>query len=146
MSSVQWQITSASPGTWNVLGLRVEDTSSAEAAWPAFFTGMPAQWYPRMIEAAIGEVGAGSDAVGVIFPGDLDALDLMERPPIPPDSVEIYCHSFASVMLPRATFYAVLLALGEQLLERPGQPGDWYPALRTALQNLRAKISRDRPA
>lgn len=89
------------------------------------------------------EVGAGSDAVGVTFPGDVDEFDLTQRAPIPADAVEVYGQSFPAELLPRAVFYHVLLAVGEQLLERPGQSGEWYTALRTALEKLRTKISQD---
>jgi hypothetical protein len=143
MSSVQWRITVACPGEWHVAGLRVEDTASPQAVWPSFFNGLPMARYPDVIEAAVLEVGSGWNAVGVIFPSDLDEFDLTQRAPLPADSVEIYCQSFPEEVMPRATFYQVLLAFSEHLLERPGQPGEWYATLRAALQKLRAKIRQD---
>jgi hypothetical protein len=143
MVSVQWRISIARPGEWHVAGLRVEDTASPQAMWPAFFNGLSVSRYPEVVEAAVQEIGAGSNAVGVTFPSDLDEFDLLERAPIPADSVEIYCQSFPEEVLPRATFYQVLLAFSEHLLECPGQPSEWYAALRAALQKLRAKINQD---
>jgi hypothetical protein len=143
MVNVQWRISIARPGEWHVAGLRVEDTTSPQAMWPAFFNGLSVSRYPEVVEAAVQEIGAGSNAVGVTFPGDLDEFDLMERAPIPAGSVEIYCHSFTDEILPRVVFYQILLAFGSQLLERPGQSGEWYTALRVALQKLRTKISQD---
>jgi hypothetical protein len=140
---MQWRISIARPGEWHVAGLRVEDTASPQVMWPAFFNGLPVSRYPEVVEAVVQEIGAGSNAVGVTFPNDLDEFDLVERAPIPADSVEIYCQSFPEEVLPRATFYQVLLAFSEHLLECPGQPGEWYAALRAALQKLRAKINRD---
>ncbi|RPD49731.1 hypothetical protein DNI29_02720 [Hymenobacter sediminis] len=104
---------------------------------------MPAACYPEVIEAAVRGVGSGSNAVGVTFPGDLDEFDLTERSPIHADAVEIYCHSFPDEVLLRATFYHVLLAVGEQLLECHSQPAEWRTALRAALQKLRAKIDQE---
>jgi hypothetical protein len=143
MSSVQWRINVACPGEWHVVGLRVEDTASPQAVWPSFFNGLPMARYPDVIEAAVLEVGSGSNAVGVIFPGDLDEFDLTQRAPLPADSVEIYCYSFPEEVMPRATFNQVLLAVGEQLLEHSGQPGEWYAGLRGALYKLRTKIRQD---
>lgn len=144
MEQLQWRITAAHPGEGHVLGLKMEnEIASGEAAWPHFFVGIPAGRYPEVIEAAVQEVGVGSNAVGVTFPGDLDEFDLTERAAIPADSVEIHCQSFTDEILPRVVFYQVLLAFGSQLLERPGQSGEWYTALRVALQKLRTKISRD---
>ncbi|UOQ53534.1 hypothetical protein [Hymenobacter cellulosivorans] len=143
MTQLLWRISAAPPGTWDVLGLRVESTFSAEAGWPAFFNGIPAGWYPTVIEAAVQEVGAASNAVGVSFPGDLDAFDLTQRPPIPADAVEIYCHSLPVESLPRVVFYQILLAFGSRLAECPGQPPEWYLAMHTALQKLRRKLGRE---
>ena len=50
---------------------------------------------------------------------------------------------FDEDILPRATFYAVLYAFAERLLERPGQPAAWYEAMRAALAKLQAKIAAD---
>ena len=140
MVGQHWRIAAARPGERHIGGLRVEDTASPQAMWPAFFNGLPLARYPEVVEASVQEVGSGLNAVGVTFPSDLDEFDLAQREPIPADSVEIYCQSFPEEVMPRTVFYQVLLALGEQLVQRPGQPGEWYTASRAALQKLRAKM------
>ncbi|MGI4735158.1 MAG: hypothetical protein ACRYG7_08265 [Janthinobacterium lividum] len=143
MHPVQWTITSARPGQGGVLGLRVEDAHGSDAPWPYFFTGIAAHRYPQAIEAVTAEVGVGGEATGVTFPGDLDEGDLQERAAIPADEVEVYLHQGGSTQLPRTTFYAILQAFAERLLEQPGQPLAWYEALRNALSKLQAKQAID---
>ncbi|WP_046245342.1 hypothetical protein [Hymenobacter terrenus] len=113
--------------------------------WPDFFTGIRLNKYPRVIEAVAGEVGAHDELAGVNFPAGLAQLD-PTAPPIPADSVEIYVHGGEDEVLPRSTFYAILLAFAERLVERPGQPAEWYTAMHEALDKLRAKIAADTAA
>lgn len=116
-----------------------------EASWPHFFAGVRLRHYPEVIEAVAQEIGAGDEAVGVTFPGDLDEFDRLSVA-IPENGVKVYVLGFDDSILPRATFYTVLLAFAERLLMRPGQPADWYKAMQTALDKLRAKMRADASA
>ncbi len=73
----------------------------------------------------------------------MDEADIEERGPLAADAVELYHHYMGSIVMPRATFYAMLRAFGERLADRPGQPETWYAALRAALDKLRAKMAAD---
>lgn len=140
--STDWQIVDT---TANRTYGQVVITSDQRAAWPHFFTGIRLEKYPRVIDAVANETGAAGEVVGVNFPADLIDLDA-SAPPIPADAVEVYVSKYEDEVLPRATFYAVLLAFAERLLERPGQPSDWYAAMRTALDKLRTKMAADEAA
>ncbi|MBO2011056.1 hypothetical protein [Hymenobacter negativus] len=88
----------------------------------------------------------GFNAVGVTFPNDLDEWGLLERAALPLDSVEIYHHDFGYTTIFRAAFYTILLAFAERLVARPGQAVEWYTAMHTALDKLRAKMADDAAA
>lgn len=143
MQSISWDIVPVQGAEVGVLGLRVEDTREADAPWPLYFTGINAVQYPTVIEAAVQEVGSAGEYTGVNFPGDLDEGDIAERGPLPSGTVEVYHHNFGQTIMPRNAFYAVLLAFGEQLVGRPGQPQAWYTAMQTALGKLRIKMAAD---
>lgn len=112
------------------------------ASWPDFFTGVNLTKYPAIIETVACEIGVHDELVGVNFPAGLAQLDPTATP-IPADTVEVYVYGGEDEILPRATFYAVLLAFAERLMARPGQPADWYVALGTALDRLRVKMTAD---
>ncbi len=124
-----------------VLGLRLADTQDPAAVWPFYFTSISAAGYPAAIEAAVQEIGSAGEYAGVNFSGDLDEGDLAERGPIPPDMVEVYHQHFGEIRIPRASFYAILLAFGERLVARPGQPRAWTAAMQAALARLHTKLA-----
>jgi hypothetical protein len=140
MQQVQWSLI---PNPTSNLGFRVEDNLNPNANWVFFFTGVYLEDYPKVIEAAVKEVGSGFNAVGANFPGDLDEWDLEEHGPLPADGVELYHHNFGNTIIPRDTFYAVLYAFAERLLERTDRPAAWYEAMRAALAKLRVKMAAD---
>jgi hypothetical protein len=135
--------------TWSLIqdqadrsfGMRVA-TSNGDDAWPHFFTGVGLKNYPEIIGLMTEETGYDSNGTGISFPAELAQID-PTAPSIPKDHVEVYVPGFEESVIPRSIFYSALLAFGSQLLERPGQSGEWYTALRVALQKLRTKISRD---
>ena len=126
------------------IGLAVS-VPDEHTSWPDFFTGIRVERYPAIIEAVAGEIGAHDELAGINFPAGLAQLDPTASP-IPADAVEIYVYGGEDEVLPRSTFYAVLLAFAERLLERPGQPAEWYTAMHTALDKLRAKMTADSAA
>lgn len=121
---------------WSVVG------PDRDAAWPYFFSGIRLEAYPNVITAAASETGYDSNGTGVSFPADVAAAAPQETP-LAADSVEIYVPGFEDSVLPRATFYAVLLAFGERLAAQPDRPGAWYAAMGAALDKLRAKMAAD---
>jgi hypothetical protein len=143
MQSIKWSIVESPPAHAGVLGLRMEDTQDANAVWPFYFTGINAASYPAAIDAAVQEIGSSGEYSGVTFPDDLDEWDLTERAPFPSNMVELYQVHFGRTIVLRDTFYTMLLAFAERLLERPGQPAEWYTAMHTALDKLRAKMTAD---
>jgi hypothetical protein len=114
-------------------------------SWPDFFTGIRLERYPTLIEAVANEVGAHDELAGINFPGGLAQLDAAASP-IPADTVEVYVYGGEDEVLPRSTFYAVLLAFAERLVARPGQASEWYAAMHAALEKLRAKMAADASA
>lgn len=119
----------------------MEDIQDVNAPWVFFFTGVSIADYPQVIEAAVQGVGSGFNAVGVNFPADLDDWDIEERGgTIPDNAVEIYHQDFGTTIMPQVTFYTILQAFAERMLERPGQPAAWYQAMQAALMKLRTKV------
>ena len=130
-----WHIEANSADTelgWSVVG------TSLEAAWPYFFSCISLQKYPELINAATKEVGYDSNGIGVSFPADVASLDPLNSS-LAPDAVEVYVPGFEDSILPRATFYSILLAFGEHLLKQPNQTPVWYEAQRQALAELKNK-------
>ena len=121
------------------------NTLNLNEAWPHFFAGFSLESYPELIKSVTAGVGRDSNGTGVSFPADIAEADPTEAP-LPPDMVEIYCPGFDDSIIPQATFYQVLQAFAEQLLERPGQPAAWYEAMRVALNKLGAKTKADETA
>ena len=119
---------------WAVVG------TGPDEAWPYFFSGFRLQTYPRLMEAAASQTGYDSNGCGFGFPAVIAALD-PQAPPLPPDAVEVYMPGFAESVLPRTTFYAVLLAFGERLTGHPGQSPAWHAAMQAALNQLRIRIA-----
>lgn len=141
MQKFQWAIVPPSPPS--ILGFQVADKLNPDAFWVDFFNGVYLEAYPRVIEAAVQEVGSGFNSVGVNFPGDYDEWDISQHGEIPADMVQLYNHGFGETSMPRVTFYTILCAFAERLLQLPDQPADWREAMQAALAKLRAKMAAD---
>ena len=138
--------------TWSIIENPADSTFGIKAigpnpdmAWPYFFNGVSISRYPYLITTVAEGIGYSTNGTGINFPDGLAQLD-PEETPIPVDAVEVYVPGFDDSVLPRSTFYAVLLAFAERLLARPDQPAEWYTAMHTALDKLRAKMAADAAA
>jgi len=142
MGQIHWSIETAAAGEIGVLGLRMQDTQDADAPWQFYFTGKTAADYPETIEAATQEISFNGEYTGVHFASGQDELEKFESP-LPDDAVAVYHSYLGETVMSRATFYVILQAFAERLLERPGQPADWYEAMHIALAKLRTKMAAD---
>lgn len=115
---------------------------SSLAPLRAFFFEAPEEAYPRLIEAALGEVGAGFNSAGVIFPDDLDE----DEEPMAPDMVELY-DPIATVQIPKRVFWQILLNVAERSLLVRQQRGDasfrWEHSMQRGITKLRAALNID---
>lgn len=121
--------------TDQTFGISVRSVGEASVC-PSFFTGVGLDSYPKMIKTVVAEVGFGSNAVGVTFPGDLDHTE----EPIPEGMLEIYLLDEED-QVNQLDFYSILLEFARELLRRKTEREHaWKKEMQESIYLLQTKL------